>query len=478
MKAFESFHGNSKISELERGGSIMLQRKSWLLLPMVMLFSLMAINQAIGWSLKEAAKPYKGTTVYVLINHHRMYEYSEPYIPEFERETGIKVNVELLTRRTMNTKQEFELGSNTAAYDLMYTSTAQNARYLNAEWCTPLNDFMNNPQLADPTYDHEDFMEAARETFVQDGVIYGLPWGIETQTYCYRTDIFEKYGIPGPPKTYQDLENVSKKIHTKEIPAISLRAKPGQYLNIFVWPLFLWGFGGRWFDEDLKPVLNSEAAIKATEFYCKLLQNWGPEGYSSYIHYEIRNDFQTGKLASFIDADGLTMGFNDPELSNVIDKWAVAPIPVPPDGIFAPNPYSQGMFMAYDAPNKEAAFLFMQWYTSKEMERRRAFDHLGKIVTRKSVRFTPEWMEKYSKNNFASAVRYSLEHSFPYVVPAPWLPEYNEIGDRLGIAVQEILIGEKTAKEALDEVNEEIYLFMRLGGYYKRGMRNPNKVGL
>lgn len=455
----------------------MLGRKSWLLLSMVMLFSVIGVSQAMGWSLKEAAKPYKGTTIHMLINHHRMYEFSQPYIPEFERETGIKIEVELLTRRTMNTKQEFELGSNTAAYDLMHTSTSKSARYLRAKWCAPLNDYMDNPRLADPDYDYEDILESARDIFVQDGVICGFPWSIEANIYAYRTDVFEEHGIAGPPKTYEDLENTSKKIHTAEIPAISMRAGPGNTLNVFIWSGFLWGFGGRWFDKDLKPMLNSEAAIKATEFYCNLLRNWGPKGYRTYIHYDIRNDFQVGKLASFIDADGLTIGSNDPKISKIIGKWAIAPIPVPPDGTFAATPYAHGIFIPYDAPNKEAAFLFMQWYTSKEMERHRAFDHEGCIGFRKSVRFTPEWIKKYSENNYAQADNYSLEHTFAYVRPV-WLPEFLEIGDRLGIAIQEVLIGERTAKEALDEINEDTYLFMKLGGYYKDGMKNPNKVGL
>jgi len=30
---------------------------------------------------------------------------------------------------------------------------------------------------------------------------------------------------------------------------------------------------------------------------------------------------------------------------------------------------------------------------------------------------------------------------------------------------------------SLDEINEDIYLILKLGGYYKRGVKNPCKVG-
>jgi ABC-type glycerol-3-phosphate transport system substrate-binding protein len=114
----------------------------------------------------------------------------------------------------------------------------------------------------------------------------------------------------------------------------------------------------------------------------------------------------------------------------------------------------------------------MQWYTSKEMSSHRAFDGFGAVVARESVRFSDRYMKKYSENNFATAANESINKTFACVRPT-WLPEYNEIGDRVGIALQEILVGDKQAKEALDEVNEEIYLIMKLGGYYKDGMKNP-----
>ena len=455
----------------------MIRSKKCVFVALVVMFSLMGLTQAMGWSLKEAAEPYEGKVIYMLINHHTMYDYSKSYISEFEKESGIKIEIELLTRKTMNTKQEFELGSNTAAYDLMHTSTSKSSRYVHAGWCAPLNDYLlSDSKLGDPEYDYEDFVPSARGTFVENDTIYAVPWSVETQVYTYRTDIFEKYGIAGPPSTYGDLENVSRKIYTKEIPAISMRAQPGHTLNTFQWVSFLWGFGGRWFDENLMPVLNSEASIKATEYYCKLLQNWGPEGYRTYIHYDIRNDFQTGKLASYIDADCLAQGYNDPDISNVIGKWAIAINPTSSDGIFASAPYVHGIFIPYDAPNKDAAFLFLQWYTNKKMEEHRAFDGWGAAVCRESVKFSPEYLERYTQNNYAVASNESLERTFPFVRPT-WLAEYNEIGDRLGIALQQVLIGEKTAKESLDEINEDIYLILKLGGYYKRGVKNPCKVG-
>jgi len=114
---------------------------------------------------------------------------------------------------------------------------------------------------------------------------------------------------------------------------------------------------------------------------------------------------------------------------------------------------------------------------TKKMEEHRAFDGWGGAVCRDSVKFSPEYLARYTQNNYAVASNESLNNTFAFVKPT-WIAEYNEIGDRLGIALQQVLIGEKTAKESLDEINEDIYLILKLGGYYKRGVKNPCKVGL
>jgi len=59
----------------------------------------------------------------------------------------------------------------------------------------------------------------------------------------------------------------------------------------------------------------------------------------------------------------------------------------------------------------------------------------------------------------------SLEMSSPDY--RPLIPEWNEIGDRIGIAVSEVLTEQKTAQEALDEAAADVEKIMEEAGYYQ-----------
>jgi len=48
----------------------------------------------------------------------------------------------------------------------------------------------------------------------------------------------------------------------------------------------------------------------------------------------------------------------------------------------------------------------------------------------------------------------------------PRIPELPEVGDRIGIAIDEVMGGEKTAKEALDSAAADVEKIMEEAGYY------------
>ena len=52
-----------------------------------------ALADGHGWSLKDAAAPYSGTTVDVVFLLRPGYEAIEAMLPAFEEETGIKINI-------------------------------------------------------------------------------------------------------------------------------------------------------------------------------------------------------------------------------------------------------------------------------------------------------------------------------------------------------------------------------------------------
>ncbi len=421
-----------------------------------------------AWSLGEAAKPYKGTTIHVRIPIHPSTRATAPLIKEFEQATGIKVdyNNQMVSRDLIG-KQDIELATGAVVYDVMFISDAA-ARIAKAGWAESLEKYIANPKLTGPEFQREDFLPTFLKILSPKGELIGLPYTGESTILYYRTDLFEKAGIKQPPDTLEDLEATAQKIHTSETPAWAVRARRGQGVNIYIWSQWLWSYGGRYFDEKMRPVLNSLEAIKATEKYAELLKKFGPKGFEDITHHDIvYTQFSQGKLGMFIDASVWVSVLNDPTKSKVVGKWSTAMVPKGPAGRF-PAVAAQGMMIPTAAKNKEAAWLFLQWFTSKDTQWKRAVKVEGEKsgdVTRQSVSKDAEYQKLYGGEHWIESTFEDAKIARIDYRPFQ-LPEWVQIGDILGIAVQDAIAGKKGAKEALDEANQKITDLMKKAGYF------------
>ena len=88
---------------------------------------------AYAWSLKEAAAPYKGTTISMMINFHPSTDATKPLIKEFEETTGIKVDQNYMKLQDLRPKMDVELASGTAPYDISWIGAGFTDRYVRAD---------------------------------------------------------------------------------------------------------------------------------------------------------------------------------------------------------------------------------------------------------------------------------------------------------------------------------------------------------
>lgn len=427
-----------------------------------------AAPAAAAWSLSEAAKPYKGTTIHVRIPTHPSTRATAPLIKEFEQATGITVDYNnQMVSRDLIAKQDIELATGAVAYDVMFISDAA-ARIAKAGWAEPLDKYIANPRLTAPDFNREDFVPTFLKMLSPRDQLIGLPYTGESTILYYRTDIFEQHGIKRPPDTLEELEAVAQKIHSAEVPAWAVRARRGQGVNIFIWSQWLWSYGGRYFDDKTRPVLNSPEAVKATEKFTELLRKYGPKGVEDITHHDIvYSQFSQGRLAMFIDASVWVGVFNDPTKSKVLGKWSTALVPKGPAGRF-PAVAAQGMMIPTAAKNKEAAWLFIQWFTSRDTQWKRAVKVEGEKsgdVTRQSVYKDPEYRKVYGGQNWIESTFEDARVARIDYRPMH-LPEWVQIGDLLGIAVQDAIAGKRGARDALDEANQKIMDLMKKAGYF------------
>ena len=81
-----------------------------------------------------------------------------------------------------------------------------------------------------------------------------------------------------------------------------LRGKAGWGENMAYVTTMVNAFGGRWFDMNWRPQLDSPEWKEALTYYVDILNNFGPPGASSNGHNENRALFASGKCGMWVDA--------------------------------------------------------------------------------------------------------------------------------------------------------------------------------
>ena len=388
-------------------------------------------------------------------------------LPQFTKETGIKVEVDQLQYLAMRQKQTLELTKRKGDYDLLAYVVFSKADYVYADQVEPLARFFMNPKLADPSYDPEDLIDGYLQNIGvaggkkgylpgPTGALFGIPFGSETSVLGYRKDIFDKHGLK-PPKTYDELLELACKIPQLEkgMGGLASRGKSGhQTSHAFL--LHLAPLGGKVLDDNWKPVVNNAAGVKAGEALKKILE-CGPEGATSFGFAESKNAFLQGKTAMFLDSTVVAGEVNNPQKSKIVGKVAWAPHPV---GVRAGSQTGGfGIAIPRNAQQKEAAFLLMQWLTSKKADKLIAL--AGGNPSRFSTHADPEVNAKFPHMKVFGEALKNADPDWRPIIP-PW----GKINSELGTTLSKAMTGQMTVKEALDQVAERTSKIMKDAGYY------------
>jgi len=250
------------------------------------------------------------------------------------------------------------------------------ADYVFADQLENLARFFMNPKLADPACDAEDLIGGyVRNIGVAGGFngylpgptgsLFGLPFGSETSVLAYRTDIFEKHGLK-VPETYDELLALACRIPELEpgMGGLATRAASGhQAAHAFL--LHLNPPGGAIFDDAWNPVVNNAQGVAAAAAL-KRIVDCGPEGSSAFGPAEAANAFAQGQAAMFLDSIAFAPTFQDDSRSKVVGKVGYAMHPM---GVRRGSQTGGfGLAIPRNAENPDAAFLLMQWLTSKQAD--------------------------------------------------------------------------------------------------------------
>ncbi|MCY4099679.1 MAG: sugar ABC transporter substrate-binding protein [Rhodobacteraceae bacterium] len=423
-------------------------------------FGTIAFASGHGWSLKDAAKPYEGTTVDVVFLLRPGYEAIEAMLPAFEEETGISINIIKHPYENALGEQvrDFVAGGDLdiALIDLVWIGN-----FAENEWIVPLADVQAKfPDIVDPDLDIDDFFPLVLNAFGGwDDIVYGLPFDNYSGLLFYNRCTLEEAGFDAPPETWGDLKDVYGPALTGDGKyAFALQSKRNETQSADSFARVLWPFGGSFLDADFRSNLNSAESQTGLKFRQDLMQ-YMPDGIVAYDHAETVNAFSQGDVAMITEWSAFYSTVVSPDTSKVADCVEIAPEPKGPAGRKpALGGFSLAVASQADEAEQAAAYLFIQWATSKANARE--YLERGGVPARQSV-YMQDGLENFK---FVPALVESWQDGVPEFRPrfAEW-PEITEIVQEWGT---KIMLGEVTTEEGAQEIGTRMEDVLEAAGYY------------
>ncbi len=413
-------------------------------------------------------RQFEGTTIVANFPSHFHYNAAMKVIPEFEKLTGITVEVDMLQYVKMHEKQILEMSKPEGDYDVIALVCMWKSEYATGDMLLPLEPFFEDPELAVPGYDFEDLVPAYVDNTGRVGgekiymggpgsTLYALPFGAETSILAYRADLFKEHNL-NVPDTYDDIRAAAKYFaeNVEGVYGLTMRGASGhQATHAFL--LHADPFGAKVFNADWEPTLTSPEAIETLEFMKEMVE-YGPPGITGFGYDGQCNAFLEGLAAMYIDNNAIAAATRDPERSKVVGKVEFALHPKHKNRLSETGGF--GIGIPANAKNPEAAFIFIQWLTMKEQDKKVV--EAGGAPFRMSTLNDPDLQASHPE--FAVMLK-QLPHADPDWRPI--IPEWGEINQTIGVAVNQVLTGEKEPMDAMESITEPLRAIVKKGGYLK-----------
>ncbi len=404
------------------------------------------------------SKPWAGKTINILMEGVPDTEYIQALLSQWEQQSGMKVNIEVLNYALMHERLVPQLTSPAGggSYDVIVVDNYWVGEFVKAGWLATLDD-----RLAKSTSVKKDaYLKSMWDMVGQvDNVTYMIPFYNYAMGLIYRTDLLAdpqlqaayktKFGkdlaIPATVADYVELlkfmtrdTNGDGKVDIYGSSMMGLRPDP----IMMEWLNYLYSVGGDLYDASWKPIVNNEAGLTAAALYLDAMKNAAPPGSPSYGFDEAFNVMAQGGAFSFLTFNWMIPKLNDPNTSQVVGKVQIAPMPGG-KGLLG----GWGWALPKSAPNPDAGWAFIEWVESFPIAKARAL--AGGAPTRADVFDDAEVLAKYP--HYALVKQLVQE-----CVMLPIISRTPQLVEILGREMSEAVAGNKQAKDALDAAARDL----------------------
>jgi len=430
----------------------------------------------IDWTAPAKEGPAEGITLHVAALSHPYINALRPYVPLFEKISGIKVAYDVLPVEEFWVKTAADLSGKTGFYDLVQTGTEFEWGWSEAGWIEDLNPYLQNTALTDADwYNYKDFYpydwaahawngEYGIGTYGQGGQ-WAIPVNAEPLMLICNKQLLDEAGLAGPPTTWTEWADYAKKMTINGHYGVVQRGARDYSLMYGYAPGFF-AYGAQDLDANGKPAFNSAAGVEYTQLYGDTLRQYGPPGQTNIGWDNVVANMAAGNAGCTVDDMAFADTYENPEKSQFAGSFVYGNPPAGPGGEIKIPVWYWAWSINSNSSRKDAAWLFLQWATSSQVMTVVSAQQHAMLPVRQSV-WESEQMVEITKDwgNYREAVDASRQYwgNFYTVSPnmvamtGPWVD-----------AIQSTILGDKTAQEALDEAAVKTEQVLTDAGFYTK----------
>ncbi len=393
---------------------------------------------------------------------------------------NIDVSFVMLPENELRARVTTDITTGTGSFDIVQIGAFETPIFAQNDWLASVTGLMDQyPDSVQPNYDVNDLLSAVRQGLSYNDELYALPFYAELSMTFYNKKMFADAGLEMPDEpTWDQIREFACALHdpANNQYGIALRGLPGWGEVLAPLDTVINTFGGRWFDENWQPQLNTQEWHDAVSFYVSLLQDCGVPGAANNGFSESLTLMAQGQAAMWVDATVAAGFLTDPSQSQIVDDVGFV---MAPHGDVEKG-YHWLWIWSYAIPqtsqHQDAALQFLTWATSKDYINLVGETYGWQTVppgTRTSTYDNPKYQE--AAGAFANVTLHSIETADPTDAtrdPVPYtgvqfvgIPEFQGFGTDVSQQISAAIAGQISVDEALSRSQDIVTRAMKDAGY-------------